>query len=925
MPEARPSRQLVANIIVIIGLITLILLFVAPALSPNKMLAPLDIVSEAWPPWQEPNQTVTVHNFMLIDVVNYIIPVKRFMANSLRAGEYPLWNPYVFTGYPFTYNTQAGLWYPLSLFYYLLPLPTAVDATIILQMILGALFMVAYLRQIHLSRLAALAGAIIYTFNGFMVVWLEWQVVQAAVIWLPLQLWLIERIACELEQAAVRLNNVLTLSIISGLVFAIPWLGGHWNWTLFTSMTAAIYLLWRLFPLFRYAQNKLQRQQILLPFILTLGIGTAVALIQTLPAFYYLSNTHRQPITYAESLGFSLWDRLVVMIIPNFFGNPVQDNWWGQENYNETTFYLGLMPLLLAGLTMRLRRDRWTIFFTIWGFLGLLWALRTPAYYPLHALPVFNGLFPSRAIFLTVISVPILAALSIDRLQRSETLPNKRPLLQFATFLVIFLALVSGIYFGVNRADVLRTWDYLRPQTVIAVTLLLIAFGLLAARFTNRLSPRPFVALTLICIVLDLFLFGFDYNTIGSLDNWFSETAVADFLHAEPTPYRIVTPAESIVYVPNTSLIDAIPNVSGYEPGVWQNTTTYLQMAEGESSIRFGRFLMPLNGLDSPLLDAINTRYIVTTKNAWDTQPTAGPAQEAVVHWQGLSPAETISQSLEMPDAGLHRLDLWLQPVGTPSGIVTVDIFTADGVLELAHSDLDVSDLLPETKSPFYFEALPSEWGRRFLFRIKFQGEGEIQLGTNGVGEPAFATYYLPRPNLAFEDGKSQIYRNPDAFDRAYFVPQAIVAESQAEAQSAVLNHANQLDQIVILEPTDRQVLSELGAASNAVSEVTITHYGLNRVEITTVSDTAGFLVLSDTYYPGWRATVDGHSTPVYLANTLVRAIQLPEGEHTVVFSFWPPDFMVGATISGLTMLASLIALAVLWRRRKNDRKLTLN
>ena len=102
MSEEQSNVRRYTNILAIIGLIGLILLFVAPALSPNKILAPLDIVSEAWPPWQKANQSVTVHNFALHDVVNYILPVKQFMTESLRGGEYPLWNPYVFTGYPFT-------------------------------------------------------------------------------------------------------------------------------------------------------------------------------------------------------------------------------------------------------------------------------------------------------------------------------------------------------------------------------------------------------------------------------------------------------------------------------------------------------------------------------------------------------------------------------------------------------------------------------------------------------------------------------------------------------------------------------------------------------------------------------------------------------------------------------------------------------
>ena len=916
MPEKQVVQWQLADIIALVGLILLILLFVAPALSPDKVLAPLDIVSESWPPWQQPNQTVTVHNFMLTDVVNYIIPVKQFMVNALREGEYPLWNPYVFTGYPFTYNTQAGVWYPLSLLYYLLPFATAVDATVILQMILGALFMYAYLRQIGTSRLAAIVGTVIFTFNGFMVVWLEWQVVQAAVLWLPLQLWLVERIAYHLQHTG-RGNNATALSIISGLVFAVPWLGGHWNWTLFTSMTVIVYLLWRLFPLFKNAPDRVQRRRVQLPLMLTLSIGPAVALIQVLPAFVYLSQTHRQPMTFAQSLDFALLNRLIVMIVPNFFGNPVHNNWWGPQNYNETTFYLGLMPLLLAGMALLLRRDRWTIFFSVWGTLGLLWALRSPVYYLLHVLPIFNGLFPSRAIFLTVISVAVLAALSVDRLQQPGVLPRKRPLLLFTSLLTFTLIGLAGVYFWRYQADVSRTWAYLRPQTITAAIFLATAAGLIIARLSSYLSARLFTGLALICLVSDLFVFGHNYNTVASLGDWFGETAIADFLHAEPTPYRIITPAESIVYSPNTALIDAIPNISGYEPGIWQRITNYLRMAEGESSIRFGRVLMPLHGISSPLIDAINGRYIVTTKNEWGSEPTAGPAQKAVTRWQPLPPGESARLRFLMPDAGLYRLDLHLRADGELDGAVTVRIFTADGVLELAHSSLEIASISPGAETAFNFEAMPSEWGRDFLAEIQVEGADRILLGVDDSGSPAFAAYYLPRPNLAFEDGKSQIYRNPGAFERAYFVPQAIIANSKEEAQTVVLEHADELDRVVILEVERQPLPPDLGSAGIASAEIDITHYSLNRVELTAVTDISGFLVLSDTYYPGWQATSNGHSTPIYQANSLVRAIYLPEGEHNIVFSFRPPDFILGAAVSGLTLLGCLIALANIWYRRQ--------
>ncbi|MBK8933666.1 MAG: YfhO family protein [Chloroflexi bacterium] len=190
-----------------------------------------------------------------------------------------------------------------------------------------------------------------------------------------------------------------------------------------------------------------------------------------------------------------------------------------------------------------------------------------------------------------------------------------------------------------------------------------------------------------------------------------------------------------------------------------------------------------------------------------------------------------------------------------------------------------------------------------------------MQIGTDDDGRVAFRTAYLPRPNLVFEDGKSQIYRRSGTFERAYFVPQALVVENVAEGHTAVLAHADDLDQLVILELMGQAPPPGLGQPANAAANIAITDYGLNQVTITAVTDTDGFLVLSDTYYPGWRATLDGQATPVYQANTLVRAIYLPAGAHTAVFTFRPPDFIFAAAVSALTLLASLIALVILRRK----------
>ena len=65
-----------------------------------------------------------------------------------------------------------------------------------------------------------------------------------------------------------------------------------------------------------------------------------------------------------------------------------------------------------------------------------------------------------------------------------------------------------------------------------------------------------------------------------------------------------------------------------------------------------------------------------------------------------------------------------------------------------------------------------------------------------------------------------------------------------------------------------------------AAGDVVITGYADEQVVLRTSSPSDGFLVLSDAYYPGWRATVDGAETPVYATNYLLRGVYVPAGEH---------------------------------------------
>jgi hypothetical protein len=88
----------------------------------------------------------------------------------------------------------------------------------------------------------------------------------------------------------------------------------------------------------------------------------------------------------------------------------------------------------------------------------------------------------------------------------------------------------------------------------------------------------------------------------------------------------------------------------------------------------------------------------------------------------------------------------------------------------------------------------------------------------------------------------------------------------------------------------------------------------------TTVQDTRpGLLVLSESWFPGWHATVDGVAVPVVRADGLVLGIPVPTGRHEVVVSYEAPGFKFGFVVSAVTILALVLA-AVVERRSRHIR-----
>jgi hypothetical protein len=166
--------------------------------------------------------------------------------------------------------------------------------------------------------------------------------------------------------------------------------------------------------------------------------------------------------------------------------------------------------------------------------------------------------------------------------------------------------------------------------------------------------------------------------------------------------------------------------------------------------------------------------------------------------------------------------------------------------------------------------------------------------------------------------GDVKIYENLDVLPRAFFVHQAEVIPEDDRAIARMRDPAFDPARTVIL--ADGEPLAGAGDAT-----VELVSYAPEAVVVDVATDTPGYLVLTDTFYPGWRATVDGAPATVGVpadisrADVAFRAVRLEPGAHRVEFRYRPTLVRGGGVVSGATLLLWLAALIwALWRRRKN-------
>lgn len=134
----------------------------------------------------------------------------------------------------------------------------------------------------------------------------------------------------------------------------------------------------------------------------------------------------------------------------------------------------------------------------------------------------------------------------------------------------------------------------------------------------------------------------------------------------------------------------------------------------------------------------------------------------------------------------------------------------------------------------------------------------------------------LSNPNYekVLEEGITKLYKNKNVLPRVFFVEQVVSADTSQKQADMVQD--SDLSKVAVV--SDKELVGDY-----SVGMLDIKKYQASEIEIQTANQKSGFLVLSEVYYPSFRATIDGNDSQIVPVNIAFRGIKVPAGSHTIV------------------------------------------
>ncbi|MGH8570959.1 MAG: hypothetical protein ACREX8_00080, partial [Gammaproteobacteria bacterium] len=360
-----------------------------------------------------------VQNYYVDDTWDSGIPNTMLLADSLRAGEFPAWNPYAVGGSPLGAVPTTAALSPVTAPFYLLPGYLAPGYVKLVEILLAVTGCALFLRRLGLGRPAALAGGLVFASSAFLIAWTNWPQTRVTVV-VPFLFWALERLVARRRVAD---GALVSLAVAAMLLGGFPAVTGY------ALLLGAAYLLVR--AIAEYRRRWRRAVGVLLGGAAGVLGGAALSAVQLVPFATFLAGS------YVNGRGQTPDDHLAVAslitsIAPWALGSTSDDrppSWYLPVNMIESLSYAGAAALVLAVTAIAApRAARAVLPGGVWAFLvaatlaGFLVSYGGGA--PLAALQqlpaLFSDNFVGRVRSVLGFLVAALAAVGLEVLLRRE-------------------------------------------------------------------------------------------------------------------------------------------------------------------------------------------------------------------------------------------------------------------------------------------------------------------------------------------------------------------------------------------------------------------------------------------------------------------------------------------------------------------------
>ena len=865
-------------------------------------------------------------------------PMNRFFSNSIKKGDFPLWNPYAgLAGAPFLADGQTGPLEPIQFLFSLGPRrywPFLVDWQLLLRFFIAGYASYLFARRQGLDFIAGIATGALFMVSSYFITSGNHPQVKTESL-LPLVIY-------GFDQLVDTTSDDRKWPWLCALIV---------GWAIIAAMPEATFFVLFLGSLWYFYKAMIIRKEnirtvsevksVLIRYLVPTILGLLISAAYLLPflEFLLLSNNAHTP---GAPVNFGGGAMAILNLLGLVF--PLKDLYF---------LHLGFWSIFSLMLVL-VNIKEWSEFRLIIFFFGSYAIVFTLAIFDfpltnwLHNVPVFDRIaFYKYPIPSIMFSLAMLTGILVTKV-KNVSLSHKK--ISMALLIIPIAFLVISISNGLKNLYVLNLPEAEMQREILGI----IAVTIVTTYIFRYIFKKHFWQAALVVLMIaEPFYWSTRIKRPNRYDPYFQQIpGFINYLRDDKGSYRIFG-LDGLLYT-DISTAYGISDIRWLYALVPQRTydfTVRFLNSEGPKLIRF-------TGTDFPISDRmfglLNVKYVLSKnlglcdRNEETVQP------------------EFIKQELNVEQLIINR---------SPKAVIVAvprEEFDKKVFIPSQRSSLNFSiGLNPETFKPdrgdgVHFQVTLTQNGQQTILLSKYINPSNNPCDRRWFDESVslkewsgkdvvltFATDSGPSgdnswdwaywgnisvmdkgsmengptsaPNLpykwVYKDRDVVIYENKEVLPRAFMVYNVINVANFNEALDAMDNLSLNLKQIAVVEnlPNNLSTLINQTAEKTLQASGTTTRVNSGKIKIVIKTEQPGLLVISEQYYPGWHAYVNGINTPIYAVDGILQGVFLDKGQNEVTLLYRPLTFMYGLIISFAALL--IVILGLYMDTRKTSRK----